>query len=149
MSNYLSDIAETVQSTISGQSARRVEGNLLGGQLAMARAVFRTESSMAVGDTIQLVRLPKGSVLVPHLSQIMTEALGTTLNVNIGDQGNSSRYAAALDIKAAGSHLLMGTVGMLNPVELDESGWITATITAASGVTAGKTATAWIAYIHP
>lgn len=149
MSTYLSDLAETIQSTINGQSARRIDGSRLGGQIVMARAVFRTESTMVVGDTIQLVQLPKGAVIVPQLSQIMTEALGTTLNVNIGDKGNASRYAAALDIKTAGSHPLTGTSGMLSPVELDESGWITATITAAAGISAGKTATAWIAYILP
>lgn len=115
----------------------------------MARATFVTESTMTVGDTIQLVQLPKGAVIVPHLSQIMTEALGTTFSVNIGDIGNASRYAAALDIKTAGSHPLSGTSGMLFPVQLAESGWITATITTASAISAGKTATAWITYILP
>lgn len=149
MSTYSSDIATSIQSTINGQSTRRVEGNLLGGQLVMARAVFLTETTMAPGDTIQLIRLPKGAVVVPQLSQIMTEALGTAFSVNVGDKGHASRYAAALDIKSAGTHPLTGTVGMLTPVELEESGWITASITASSGVTAGKTATVWIAYIHP
>ncbi|MEG0838010.1 MAG: hypothetical protein RSE01_07160 [Akkermansia sp.] len=150
MNIYYSDIATSIQSTINGQSTQLVAGNKLCGQIVVARAAFSTKSTMLAGDMIQLFRLPKGAVIIPHLSLFSSDTLvATNLVITLGDQGDPARYSYELDIAKQGYHQLEGGKQALKPSEIGESTWITATIITATSVTENKKIMAWIAYTLP
>lgn len=149
MTTYYSDTAELLQSTLTGQSANFTPGNILGGQIAMARATVENNGGMMVNDTIQIAFLPKGAVIIPQLCKINNESFGTTFTVKIGNEQATDAYASGLSLKTAGEQSFMGGNNILAPRALNKAQWITATITEASAVTTQKKAVFWLAYILP
>ena len=144
--NY-TDTGMKIQQALSGNDSVKLQGNVCCGNILMARGCY-TVSGAAVGDQIRIARLPKGAVVVPHLSRVICDALGTTFTVKIGDTSADSRYAATLALATAGTLTLDGTAG-LSPEPLEATDWITATVTAVASPAAGKKAQFWIAYIMP
>ncbi|MEG0025225.1 MAG: hypothetical protein RR719_07780 [Akkermansia sp.] len=150
MNIYYSDIATSIQSTINGQSTQFVAGKKLCGQILMAQAELSTKNTMLAGDIIQLFRIPKGAVIIPHLSLLCSDFLvATTLVITLGDQSDPTRYSNELDIGKTGYHQLEGGTQALKALEIEESTWLTATIITATNVTENKKIMAWIAYTLP
>lgn len=145
--NY-TDTGMMIQQALSGNDSVKLQGNICCGNVLMARGSY-TVSGAVVGDQIRIARLPKGAVVVPYLSKVVSEALGTTFTIKIGDTLSDSRYAASLALATAGAPEWTGGTSGLTPEPLESTDWITATITAVSAPAAGKKAQFWVAYIMP
>lgn len=145
--NY-TDTGMKIQQAISGNDSVRLSGNLCCGNILMARGTY-TVSGAATGDQIRIARLPKGAVLIPHMSKVVCEALGTSFSVKVGDSLSDNRYASAVNMATAGTIAIEGGSAGLTPEPLESTDWITATITAVSAPSVGKKANFWIAYIMP
>ena len=145
---HYTDTALKIQQALTGNDTVKLPGNLCCGNILVARGQYVAAGASA-GDEIQITRLPKGAVVIPHLCQVFTESLGSAFTVKIGDSNADDRYASSLSLASAGRQSLTGGSAELSPEPLEGSGWITATITSATAVATGKKAQFWIAYIMP
>lgn len=145
--NY-TDTAFKIQQALTGSDTVKLPGNLCCGNILIARGQY-TVSGAAVGDEIKITRLPKGAVVIPHLCQVFTEALGTSFAIAIGDSEANDRYAENVSLSTAGRQELTGGSSELSPEPLATTDWITATITEVTAPSTGKKAQFWIAYVMP
>lgn len=142
------DTALKIEQAIMGNESVRLSGSVCCGNVLMARGQFVTGGN-AKDDVIKVTRLPKGAVVVPHLSKVISEGLGTSFTISIGDGSSTTRYASGMALATAGEVALSGGTAGLSPTPLESSDWVTATITALTGLSTGKKAQFWIAYIMP
>lgn len=141
-------------------SSNILESGVLTPRVHVIDATYTVTAAEVANDVIRIVKLPAGSKVIPHLSQIDNDAVGgTSAIVTVGDldttaagvdASDADRYGAALDITAAGKDLFdSGTRGVASntPYALQSESWITATFsTLTAAPTAGKVITFRIAY---
>jgi hypothetical protein len=132
----------------------RAEGKDLTGNVVYAKCSFTTTATTAAGDVLHLALLPKGAVVIPSLSSISTEDLGTDISVKIGDKDTTAdddRYSTAVSLATAGAKAFVDGVAGPNPHALASEAWVTATIVDAGtiSVTSGQDLTVWLAYRMP
>lgn len=139
--NYNSDIITKTTTPLTQQSAGLVNGDDLSGQILYATCQITTNSTWTANDTIQLCDLPVGAVVIPQLSHLNSNALGTTLTFNVGDAGDVDRYAAGIS-KSAGGQVGFGSTttqpaAAIAPYRIDSEAnrRLFATISSASAVT--------------
>ena len=103
-------------------------------------------------DKIYIAKLPEGSQVIPHLSQVDSDGVGaTTATLSFGDEdftkagvaaGSVTRYGTAADVNAAGKDLFDGaTRGAASNLAytLQTDSWIVATFATLTGTpTAGR-----------
>lgn len=147
MSEFYTDTAKQVQGSIDGTSSPRVLGRDACGQVLLARGTYTVGAGVAVGDTIKVARLPKGAVVIPALSGVTTEALGTTFTVKLGTTTTTDRYAASVNLLTAGAVDIKGGTEGAALAPLHDSEWVIATVTAVTGAVVGKRATFCVAYV--
>jgi hypothetical protein len=97
----------------------RSNGRLAGGQIRMARGTFTLTAATATADVINVVSLPVGAVVLPHLSYLVHEAMGTALTISVGDSTDTDRYMAS-------TVLVTGTSAGVRPFILVD--WDSATV---------------------
>jgi hypothetical protein len=111
MADFNSNIITKTLAVDSGrQGAGLVDGDDVTGVVLIATASYTLSGSEAANDTIQLVDLPVGSVVLPQNSYCTTSAdPGTTLTFSVGDAGSATRYANGIVLSAGGSVSLTNT----------------------------------------
>ena len=99
----------TLIDALAGQAYDALKPNILSGRVRCAVWDYKTPGAgaPAVGDDIHLVKLPKGARVIGiyHNWEAMSSAAGTA-GADIGDAGDDDRYAAAVNMDAAGSGLI-------------------------------------------
>jgi len=81
----------------------RYDGKIRSGKIQMTRATYTADGTEANTDTLQIVTLPVGAAVLPHLSQVFVSGTGITWTGAIGDAGDDNRYMLSTDIKAGGT----------------------------------------------
>jgi hypothetical protein len=101
MANLKSDlIAALDQINISDKV---VDGDRTGGIVLLATAIVQLDASLVAGNTIQLLDLPAGAVIVPQLCSVTPSANpATTLTLDVGDSGDADRYADGIVLNGVG-----------------------------------------------
>lgn len=102
MANFLSDLRTKAEAAKSKLGSGLVNGDDKSGVVLYATCIVTTSNAWAANDTIELVDLPDGAVVIPQLSHINSNALGTTLTFNVGDSLVPARYAAGVSKSAGG-----------------------------------------------
>ena len=87
-------------------AARQVEG-----KLRLARIPYALTGSEASSDTLSLVKLRIGDVVVPQLCSLYCEDPGTTLTLTVGDAGSANRYSTTITASAGGFFPFSSTPG--------------------------------------
>tara|TARA_R110000796_G_scaffold252537_2_gene387467 strand:+ start:10896 stop:11354 length:459 start_codon:yes stop_codon:yes gene_type:complete len=132
---------------------RNEDGDKPFGDLRIARASYTLVDTESVADIIDIVKLPEGSTVIPHLSYVVLENPGTSLTLDIGDDDATTavdpdRYADALDV-AAGGAISFGVTGVAAdaPYTLQAQSTIQATVMVESTLTAGALVVFYVAYV--
>lgn len=148
MPKHYTENAQQAENALTGANSARLQGRVASGSVVLAQASYTMTGTEAVGDTINICHLPMDTVLVPHLSQIRHESLGTELSLSIGTRKESTVFSNQLDLKSNNATTFVAGAAALKPLPID-SGWVIATITKAVDPTEGKNMQFWIAYIMP
>jgi hypothetical protein len=126
--------------------------NAVGGKLRIAVVPYLVSATLATNDTINLVSLPSGATVLPHLSYVIAEDPGTALTIDIGFASNLDALSDGLDLAAGGNVAFTAggtaTAQQFAPVPLakgDET--IIVDCKLVTSVTAGKKITFFIAYL--
>jgi len=81
----------------------RLGGAATRGRVNHTTATYSVAAAMADTDTIEIMDLPVGAIVLPEYSSVITDGVGSsTCTLNIGDAGDADRYATALDMTSAG-----------------------------------------------
>lgn len=99
MATYLSD-----QLTNDAASPPvRGEFNRNGSAIRVKYATYTmgSDTTEVATDVVQMVKLPKGSILWPHMSYIWWTDCGGTITVDVGDGNNDDKYCSALAMGTA------------------------------------------------
>jgi hypothetical protein len=128
-----------------GNVRDRVEGQKVTGDTKSFTVIYTTTGTEAVGDVLNIVALPIGSILHPEALRVSTDGVGgtTATLATIGDAGSANRYSStAVGITSAGTAV---TVTPQNAVSITpyavtkDTNVVQATLGLASGAfTAGK-----------
>jgi len=103
MADFNSTIINKALAVDSGrQGAGIVDGDDVTGVVLLATIRYTLTGSEAASDTIQLVDLPLGAVVVPQNSYCTCADPGTTLTLNVGDASSATRYASGIVMSAGG-----------------------------------------------
>lgn len=148
MANFKSDIVTALDSI--KVSDKMVDGGKIGGLLLYATAVVTTTAAMSANDTFQLFDLPPQAVIVPQLSHVTCSAdPGTTLTVDVGDAGDTDRYADGIVLSSGGQVSFTSATmpaAVATPYQPTEATRVTAKIDSAASVTADVKLIFTIAY---
>ena len=97
MATYYTDLTDA--SNTQRDAHTREDSRLAGSQLLLATATYTTNAtSETSSDFINIVELPAGAVVVPSLSRVLHEDIGTELVFDIGDASDANRYALAVTL---------------------------------------------------
>ncbi|BCU77960.1 hypothetical protein [Luteolibacter sp. LG18] len=151
--NYKSDLVTKQEAAAQMQSAGVRDGDDLAGHLLYATAVVTagvggsTPVVPAAGDTLQLVDLPAGAVVVPQLSHV-TGAVSGTLVLDIGDAGTSNRFGkVSMTGNAAATFSSNGLASAaVTPARLTDPVRMIATLGTVTSVPGGTKLVVTIAY---
>lgn len=139
----------------SGQSGNslssRQASDVVAGVVLLATATYTFTGDEAATNVINIVELPAGAVVIPHLSRVTGSAsIATTLTVSIGNSDGTpvaTKFSSALDMKSSFDAVLTGGTASLTPYTLTAQSFITATLATASTPTADKVLVFRIAYM--
>lgn len=116
-------------------------------RLGLIDLVYTMLGTEAAADVIRWALLPAGSIILTHLSGVTSDGISTTCTLNVGDTGtltpagatlqaaSANRYAAALDVAAAGFD---GFTPLVARFELGGDSWLTSTFATLTVPVAGK-----------
>lgn len=151
MPTHYTDTAQFINTRTAGASTPLIPGSTITGQVCLTKSTFIIPASLANGDTIIVTYLPKGAVLVPHLSSVVTDGIGNTLTISLGDAKEPNRFcgSAALGGTGGSKSLASGTDYAANATPLETGTWVQATVTTQPSITANKRATFLLAYTLP
>ena len=125
----------------------------------VAILTYTFDGTEAASDKVRLLKLPAGSIILPHMSLVTGDGIATTATVDIGDDDvagvgaavDADRYADGLDVAAAGidlfSALATTTGARLTPYALGADSWIEATFATLVTPVAGKKLKFIITYV--
>jgi hypothetical protein len=102
MANFKSTIVTKQEAAATGIPNGVINGDDISGLLLLATAQYTLLGTEAENDTLQLFDLPPGAVLVPQLSHVTSADPGTTLTFDVGDAGDTDRYADGIVCSAGG-----------------------------------------------
>ena len=102
MATTKSDLATAQSSATTNAASRLRDSQLSAGAVYVAEARFTCADIAAANDIVELVYLPEGARVLPHLSKIAADNPGTELTVQIGDGANPDLYSGTVDISAGG-----------------------------------------------
>lgn len=141
-----SPIAKLQEDTYEGRGYPKADGMLTCANVQIAQVTVPfTGTALAAGDAIAICRLPSGAMLVPELSSVVSEGIGS-LGVSLGTDADPAAYMAAASIGSAGVYPCKGGSVAHARKPLDSSAMLKATVTTAGTPTAGKHVTFVIAY---
>ena len=132
-----------------------IPGSRYGARIHYMDALVTVASGATANDTVKLFKLPAGAIIIPELSSVTSEGMGTgaTMTVDVGDNdgtGVADRYADGLNVAAAGLDLFTaGTlpVTSLTPHKLAAESWVILKFaTLSGGSPTGKTLRVKVAY---
>ena len=83
----------------------------LGGKIRVAHDVIVLASSAAIGDKINLARLPKGARILETSELRFASGLGASVTIKVGDAGDDDRYLAAKAPGASGAVVRLDALG--------------------------------------
>ncbi len=72
------------------------EFNRVGGRIKMAYGRYAMTGSELITEVLQMVVIPKGSIVWRNLSKITWTDLGGTITIDVGDGGDDDRYCSSL-----------------------------------------------------
>ena len=109
MSTYLSATMTALAALTAGNGSPVFGADLYRGKklryMVVDYTIPATGGAVPItGDVITLCKLPKGATVDPSRSHVWNELVHTACTLNIGDDGvtaSATRYASALDVKAA------------------------------------------------
>lgn len=147
MATYQTNVA-ALQLPALGKDWKRAAGVKVTGDVGIAFATYTLLGTETAADFIEIVNLPDGTRVLPHLCKIVAEDPGTALSGTVGDAVDPDRYSTALALDAGGVFDFAGaTDGALEPyLNLDNTS-ILFDITVATALTAGKKVTFYIAFV--
>jgi hypothetical protein len=138
----------------SGQSgvqlSDRQDSEVVCGVVLIATATYTFTGAEVATNVINIVELPAGAVVIPHLSRVTGSAsIASTLTISIGNADGTpvaTKFSSALSMQNSFDAVLTGGTASLTPYTLTAQSFITATLTTASTITAGKVLVFRIAY---
>lgn len=77
--------------------------NIDSGAVRRKTAVYTFTGDELINDIIQMVKMPRGSIIIRELSTIAWDDLGGTITVEVGDVDDPNRYCSALAMGTVGS----------------------------------------------
>ena len=140
MADHDTDIAALQAKPEMGNRADPVKH--LAGVFA-SQVVYTVDATEVENDRIRLCKMPTRAKLLEDLSNVANDGVGgTSAIISVGTDGNANKYAAALDITAAGRDAF-GVGGddevSSDPITEEEDQWIYATFTTlTAAMTSGK-----------
>jgi len=105
------------------------------GELRRVAGSYTMLGTEAQGDFLKLVNLPKGAMVIPHLSRVgHLSTLATTATLDVGDDdvlgvgaaADADRYCDGIDIAAAGVDAFATGVADATKYVLGADSWIIA-----------------------
>ena len=85
----------------------RYDGKIRSGKIQLTRATWTPDGTDVQNNVVNIVTLPVGAMVIPHLSQLSMESSAANgspvLDLSIGDGGDADRYMLATDVKAGGT----------------------------------------------
>lgn len=131
MAERFSDIGTIQNNPVIGDRADAIK---VTGLLLIATIVVTMAGTEAANDTVKLIKLPKRAMIDPTASTVVSEGVATTATIDIGDDDvlgvgavvDPDRYAAALDVAAAGVDRFdsIAAAARLTPYILGSESWI-------------------------
>lgn len=116
-----------------------------GAGVHVATAEFTMPASVAAGDLIAICNVPCGARVLPQLSYIASEGVGT-LQLTVGTQDAADAYSASLTVTAAGTYQLAKGSQAVSIKPMDSTTMLYAKVGGIPAVTAGKKLVFSIAY---
>jgi hypothetical protein len=109
----------------------------------VVQPVYTFTGAEAAADVIRVFQVPAGSIVIPHLSNVVSDAVATTATITVGDDGlgstlDADRYSTALNVAAAGVDAFTGGAAATVPYQSTAEGWITVTLATLATPVAGK-----------
>lgn len=148
MATFYTDLTRASEDAVD----RTSDGSKAFGDLRVARCSIALDDTLSATDVIDLVTLPEGCVVLPHLCKLVLENPGTTLTFDIGDDDatdavDPDRYADAI-VASAGGEISFGVAGVAAdaPYKLQAQSTIQATCMSESTLTDGALMVFYIAY---
>lgn len=111
----------------------------------VATAEFTMPASVAADDLIAICNVPCGARVLPQLSHIISEDVGT-LQLTVGTQDMADAYSASLTVTAAGTYQLTKGSLAVSGKPMDSTTMLYAKVGDTPAVTAGKKLVFAIAY---
>lgn len=146
----------TLQATALGDRTPAVEQI---GSPNVAILTYTMDGTEAANDIVRLTKLKAGSIILPHLSLVTSDAIAATATIDIGDDDvagvgaavDADRYADGLDVAAAGIDLFSSvaptTAARTTPYALGADSWIELTFATLVTPVAGKKLKVIITYV--
>lgn len=113
----------------------------------MGPYTYTSAATDASGDTINIVKLPKGAVVNPLYSKVVSSGAiaATSYSITVGANADVDALSTALNVNAAGTD----DFALAEPVTLTSESWVTATATISGAVTASETLKFYLAVNLP
>jgi hypothetical protein len=153
MATFKSTLVQLQEAAALRASDGLRDGDDAFGIVALATATVTLTGATAADDILEIVpaaQVPVGAVVVPQLCSVQCSAdPGTTLTLDVGDAGNTDRYADGIVLSAGGQVGFCSTgvpAAAVTPYRITEQGKIYATVASANTITNGTTLTFIIAY---
>ena len=141
MAELLASIA-VKQTAVNGGKLSTTE---LGGRVRIAHGFIVPAAAGAAGDTVKLVRLPKGARILPQ-SQLHFEAgQSSALKVQVGDAADDDRYLAATTVGTAAASIDLAANAVRDTVTGAETDIVLKT--SGAGLASGKVVAYDIFYV--
>lgn len=129
--------------------------NVDGGSVKRKKGVYVFTGSEAAADIVEMVKMPKGSIIIRELSTIAWDDMGGTITVEVGDVDDPNRYCSALAMGTVGSARVTfeEAIGIGLPVDENIVGTATTndtvdlTLTASTTPTAGSKVMVEVVYV--
>jgi hypothetical protein len=106
-----------------------------------------TGATIATGDTLNLIKLPKGAIINPLYSYVVSngDVAATSATITVGANADVDALSTALDIDGAGKDVF----ALFAPVELTSESYVTATFTISGAVTTATVLKFYLAVVLP
>lgn len=156
MGTYYTDIGTIQNAALSNAASRTADSTKIAGNLYIAAGTYDLTAAAAATETIDIVRLPKGAMVLTGLSHIILDNPGTLLTADLGyvyDSGSTETsdpdgYADALVLSSGGKVFFdanKGTAWETNII-LQDPAWIRMTINSESALNSGADFSFYIVY---
>lgn len=151
MATVTTDVAASQTSATTNIASRVVDAGQVSGNLLICNATYTLLGTESASDVINIIQLPEGARVVPHLCQVYAENPGTALTIKFGDAADDDRYSTAVALGAGGNFSFSNEITGPNANykvggDATDDRWIKGTLTAATTLTADQVVTFQIAY---